>query len=396
MFKLIEIVEYRDETMEVSMSYEADEDDETARRDDRQLDVETRIFNLTEIQFGCPDQIMADASLNAAPSSHMSWHMVASPEPNSPHLPAGGGSTRKTRHLRDSSSIGHSPESQPPRPVMAFTKREATLMRNYTENMALWADATDLKRHFELEVPRRALYFPVLRYAVFAFSSRHLSRDLPDTSTEALEYYDKCLSLLIEAVAESSEPVDEVTLAAIAILRQYEEMEGETSMPCEMRNLTIIADDRELHLDGTSRIVNSMSVYDFNGGLGEAAAWLCLRQDIYISLTKQRSLRSDLDTFLQSDVFKRVDDAAYANQMVFLLAKALSCAFRTGAGYPEESLESIRIEVDSWFDSKSPAFNPIFEAKRNRDEGQILPDVWVLSPFHGWSPFLKFVILLIF
>ncbi|KAM0429777.1 hypothetical protein ACHAPT_006383 [Fusarium lateritium] len=191
---------------------------------------------------------------------------------------------------------------------MAFSPREAILIRNFTENMALWADATDLRRHFEIEVPRRSMYFPVLRYAVFAFSSRHLNRNKSDTTTEALEYYDKCLSLLIEAVAEQNGPVDEETLAAIAILRQYEEMD---------------ADDKELHLNGTSRIVNSMSVFDFNGGLGEAAAWLCLRQDIYISLTRQRPLRSDLDTYLQSDVFKRMDDAAYANKMTGLVRRKI-------------------------------------------------------------------------
>jgi hypothetical protein len=106
--------------------------------------------------------------------------------------------------------------------------REAVLIKNFAENMALWADATDLKRNFELEVPRRSMYFPVLRYAVFAFSSRHVNRDKSDTSTEALEYYDHCLSLLIEAVGESNGPIDEETLAAIAILRQYEEMDGMT------------------------------------------------------------------------------------------------------------------------------------------------------------------------
>lgn len=110
---------------------------------------------------------------------------------------------------------------------MQFTTREAELIKNFTENMALWADATDVHRHFELEVPRRSLYFPVLRYAVFAFSSRHLNRDKADTSTEALEYYNSCLSVLIEAVDKASGHIDEETLAAIAILRQYEEMDSE-------------------------------------------------------------------------------------------------------------------------------------------------------------------------
>lgn len=126
-----------------------------------------------------------------------------------------------------------------------------------------------------------------------------------------------------------------------------------------------------------------MSVFDFNGGLGEAAAWLCLREDIYISLTKQRPLKTDLETFLQSNVFRKGDDAAYANRMVFLLAKALGCAFSANEQCSTQSLESIRAEVDAWFDSKPAAFNPIHEERRSRPDGRLLPEIWVLSPFHG-------------
>ncbi|KAM0547304.1 hypothetical protein ACHAPJ_010439 [Fusarium lateritium] len=309
-----------------------------------------------------------DAPMHESPILHVSPDMMASPTNNRLDLIDSPGSARITRHLRESSSLDPSPNSPYSHPAVPFTTREAVLVKNFTENMALWADATDLKRHFELEVPRRSMYFPVLRYAVFAFSSRHVNRNKLDTTTESLEYYDHCLSLLIDAVAESNGRIDEETLAAIAILRQYEEMD---------------ADDMEMHLTGTSRIVNSMSSFDFNGGLGEAAAWLCLRQDIYVSLTKQRPLRSDLETFLQSDVFRRFDDAAYANRMVFLLARALSCVFPANSPCFIQKLEDIRLEVDTWFDSKPAAFNPILENSRNKDEGRLLPEIWVLSPFHA-------------
>jgi hypothetical protein len=208
------------------------------------------------------------------------------------------------------------------------------------------------------------MYFPVLRYAVFAFSSQYVNRDKSDTSTEALEYYDHCLRLLIETVGESNGHIDEETLAAIAILRQYEEMDGKSYSPVSGLWLILAADDMEMHLTGTSRIVNSMSLFDFNGGLGEAAAWLCLRQDIYVSLTKQRPLRSELETYI-------------------LLAKALSCVFPTYSSCSNEKLDSIRLEVDNWFDSKPAAFTPILENARNKEEGRLLPEIWVLSPFHG-------------
>ncbi|CAJ0545115.1 Ff.00g085880.m01.CDS01 [Fusarium sp. VM40] len=354
------LLEYRDETTRVSLNYEIEEVQE--------LPMEEAMPFIPESTEA--DHPISNTPAHVSPASHISQpsHGSNSPATSRHELIESPGSARITRHLRDSSELYRSPASPYSRLALPFTTREAVLIRNFAENMALWADATDLKRHFELEVPRRSMYFPVLRYAVFAFSARHVNRDKSDTSTEALEYYDHCLSLLIEAVGESNGPIDEETLAAIAILRQYEEMD---------------ADDMEMHLTGTSRIVNSMSIFDFNGGLGEAAAWLCLRQDIYVSLTKQRPLRSDLETYTQSDVFRRVDDAAYANRMVFLLAKALSCVFPTDSSSSSGELESIRLEVDDWFDSKPAAFNPILENARNKEEGRLLPEIWVLSPFHA-------------
>ena len=106
-----------------------------------------------------------------------------------------------------------------------LSEMEAMLLRNYTENMALWADDTDPGRTFELEASRRALSEPVLLYAICAFSSRHMNRQQPDQDHVALEYQSLCLQLLIPAIS-GPQPVDESVLAAVAILRQNEEMDG--------------------------------------------------------------------------------------------------------------------------------------------------------------------------
>lgn len=66
----------------------------------------------------------------------------------------------------------------------------------------------------------------MLRYAIFAFSSRHLSRFSHYDEIEAIQYHDKCLELLIPVLSEPEENVNEDILASIAILRQYEEMDG--------------------------------------------------------------------------------------------------------------------------------------------------------------------------
>jgi hypothetical protein len=110
-------------------------------------------------------------------------------------------------------------------PTRPLSEMEAMLLRNYTENMALWADDTDPGRTFELEASRRALSEPVLLYAICAFSSRHMNRQQPEQDHVALEYQSLCLQLLIPAIS-GPQPADESVLAAVAILRQNEEMDG--------------------------------------------------------------------------------------------------------------------------------------------------------------------------
>jgi hypothetical protein len=110
-------------------------------------------------------------------------------------------------------------------PVIALSANEALLLRNYTENMALWADGTDPGRSFELEASRRAITNPMLLYAICAFSSRHVNRHRLDQDPVALEYQSMCLQLLIPAIS-GPDPVDDSARAAVAILRQNEEMDG--------------------------------------------------------------------------------------------------------------------------------------------------------------------------
>lgn len=69
-----------------------------------------------------------------------------------------------------------------------------------------------------------------MRYAIFAFSSRHLDRQDSSDVTEALQYHNCCVQLLIPALSGAREHITEDILAAVAILRQHEEMDGQLSM----------------------------------------------------------------------------------------------------------------------------------------------------------------------
>lgn len=72
----------------------------------------------------------------------------------------------------------------------------------------------------------RAIQEPILRYAIFAFSSRHLNRQNTNDVEEALQYHNECVNLLIPALSKPEQHITEDLLAAVAILRQHEEMDG--------------------------------------------------------------------------------------------------------------------------------------------------------------------------
>ena len=85
----------------------------------------------------------------------------------------------------------------------------------------------------------RAVQEPILRYAIFAFSSRHLNRQNTTDVTEALQYHNECVNLLIPALSQPEQHITEDLLAAVAILRQHEEMDGECCCALSMWLLLI-------------------------------------------------------------------------------------------------------------------------------------------------------------
>lgn len=144
-----------------------------------------------------------------------------------------------------------------------------------------------------------------------------------------------------------------------------------------------VAYDNRYHLLGTTKILNLTSNSGCSGGLGEAAAWLCLREDIYVSLVLQQPLRTRLDNYRNSQYFSRSDDVSWANRMVFLLARILSCAFQSDSVINLASWQQMKEEVESWRLEKPITFDPILSRPRSRKDNRALPEIWMLAPFHG-------------
>lgn len=129
--------------------------------------------------------------------------------------------------------------------------------------------------------------------------------------------------------------------------------------------------------------MNSISTFGSSGGLGEAAAWLCLRQDIYVSLVSQQPLRTHLENYNNSKTFQKNDDVSRANRMVFLLAKVLSYAFLPDQSTSMSMLQQIDQEVEEWNVTKPSTFEPIRFVSRSLEQNRAFPEIWLLSPVHG-------------
>ena len=125
-----------------------------------------------------------------------------------------------------------------------------------------------------------------------------------------------------------------------------------------------------------------MSTFCTGGGLGEATAWLCLRQEIYVSLVSQQPIRTKVLNFAKSTSLQKNDDTSWANRMVLLLANVLNAAFRDDAQHHDQNLQDLSDQVDGWMRDKPITFEPIKSIPRIKETANRFPVIWMLHPVH--------------
>ncbi|KAH7235344.1 hypothetical protein BKA59DRAFT_495937 [Fusarium tricinctum] len=250
---------------------------------------------------------------------------------------------------------------------MTLSLVEAILIRNFTDHMAQWTDIADSFRTFETRVSQLAFTDLIIRYAICAFSVRHFHRCRGDEDgdSQALDYQNRCLNLLIPSMTGDYQ-ITENILTAVALLRQNEEMDE---------------DDHRFHLEGISGILNMIPDYSTMGGVAEAACWLCLREDIYVSSTTQTPIKTVLDCFPKSASILRNDDYSWASQSILNLALLLQSAFCK----PRNASDMVHAEaqISKWEASKPTSYKPIYFKARSREKDSCFPEVWMLLPYHA-------------
>ncbi|KAF2083319.1 hypothetical protein K490DRAFT_51991 [Saccharata proteae CBS 121410] len=247
-------------------------------------------------------------------------------------------------------------------------REEARYFHHYVQHLGPWVDVCDENLHFGREVPRRAANYPVLSNAIMAVSARHLSRSSNTQDTASAKYMSKCLRILIPLLDDPVGVLDENLVAAIVILRLYEEMDD---------------DDEKHHLDGGKNLLNSIAHFIPASGLGEAASWIFLRQAIYVSLTTGQPLDIDLNNYLASTSFHRDDAGSWANRMVWIFAKVLDFAFQQNDIPTAQKWTSLHDEVDAWNVAKPWHFQPLWMGELGAAEESPFPPIWMSSPAHG-------------
>ncbi|KAI0474611.1 hypothetical protein F4859DRAFT_514464 [Xylaria cf. heliscus] len=187
-------------------------------------------------------------------------------------------------------------------------------------------------------------------------------------------YHNQAVDILIPILDGPIESLDENVLAAIVLLRAFEE--GTDT-------------DTGTHLFGSARLLNTASGFAAAGGLGEAASWIVLRQSIYISFTRSEPLCINLENYRRSSAFTRVDAESLANRAVFLCAQILTFAFGTGENVAEwdvDEWESLNNDLEEWYQSRPRELCAFWvNMPRSGEEGttlQAFPTAWMTRPAH--------------
>lgn len=118
------------------------------------------------------------------------------------------------------------------------------------------------------------------------------------------------------------------------------------------------------------------------GGLGEAASWIVLRQDIYWSLTHAQPLCIDLDFYERSSSFLEETGEALANKSVYLCAQVLANSFEMTEQRDFDRWTELNESVKRWPELQPPDLRPLW-LDLTGGSGSALPAVWTIHPTHG-------------
>ena len=289
--------------------------------------------------------------------------------------------------------------------------QEACLMRHFAEDLAHMFDITDRDRHFTLVVPQRAMFSPVLLYAIYTASARHLTRlshrygsteviefegiPLPGLDERtAIRYHNVCISYLIAISNDPTQSYNEDALTAATILRFYEQVDT-----------PLTGWDSETYLNVILTVVNTQqdesfyAVRTIHGPLRDAdyyaspacsmrhsACLNALRQEIWSVFLYRRPFRLPLCPSNDYTNLEAGDDFVWTNRILVWTADVLKFCFGTERPSSKnkhqdrfEHWDSLKKFEETWREMRPPSFKPAFFRCADPAEGRIFPEFWHLN-----------------
>ncbi|KAH8199396.1 hypothetical protein TruAng_006440 [Truncatella angustata] len=201
---------------------------------------------------------------------------------------------------------------------------------------------------------------------MIAVASRQLSLVSSIGDVDPAAYYSNALGILIQKLGGPVEDLDENILAALVLLRTYEELTGRLGSMSVRDAMTFEQqpdDDTGTHLSGVTLLLNSVSNFMGKGGLGEAASWIVLRQDMFFSMT---------------NAFTDNSAESFANRIVFLCARIQAHVFGPDSRATAHQWTELKTDVDNWFQAKPWNFRPMWMDKA--EAGHAFPCAWMHHP----------------
>jgi hypothetical protein len=163
---------------------------------------------------------------------------------------------------------------------------------------------------------------------------------------------------------------DDNLLITVVVLRMYEELERATDEKC--------------HWLGSTRLLNTMAQSSSSGGLAEAVSWQFLRQAIYACLVEFQPMQLNLENYEHSSVFRRRDDAAYANRIIFLCARIIQLRSGPNAhSFDETDWQYLSDCIEQWYRERPISWLPLKYKEANAAENRPFPELWLVSPPAG-------------
>ncbi|KAL0932699.1 MFS monosaccharide transporter [Colletotrichum truncatum] len=266
-------------------------------------------------------------------------------------------------------------------------------------------------------VPQRAVYSPLLMYAICTAAARFLTQlwskkapgqviefsgvPLPDLNKEsAIHYHNKCIYYLMDTSTDPAHPCTDDALTAITILRYHEQVDTHLTGSDDetyIRAVQAVFHAQQQDTIGLVSIVHhpqrGSDIYAQNmPSLRHSATLIALRQEIWSVLLYRRPFRLPLYGAEDCSQFNAditaADDFDWANRILVWCAYVLKFCFGTvsdNVGESEdpkslaEQWEALKMFERRWDTHLPPHYRPLAYQERDPEKGEYFPKIWLAN-----------------